>query len=183
MITTHDVEWADKIRTLSLHGMNKDAWKRYSPQQSGNRWEISQLGYKYNLTDIQAALGIEQLKRLDESLQTREQLREKYMKALAPLAAQGKLVLPGRMAGVWHLFAIRLRNRDEVQQKLKDKGVITGIHFRSNAFAHCMGSAMTRIGYLDNAETIGKETLSLPFHNKLTDAEIAYVAQCLEEIL
>jgi dTDP-4-amino-4,6-dideoxygalactose transaminase len=46
-----------------------------------------------------------------------------------------------------------------------------------------MGSAMTRIGYLDNAETIGKETLSLPFHNKLTDAEIAYVAQCLEEIL
>src|SRR5262249_52754600 len=86
MVTTENPEFAEKIRMLSLHGITKDAWKRYSAQGSW-RYDIMEVGYKYNLTDLQAALGLTQLAKCDAMLSRRVQITQFYDAAIKALDA------------------------------------------------------------------------------------------------
>ena len=108
MITTDDDALAQRLRLLSLHGMSRDAWKRYT---EGGSWyyEVLEPGYKYNMTDIQAALGIHQLRRLDGFIQRRQQIAAMYDEAFSDLS---EIVLQQRLRDrnhTFHLYPIRLR--------------------------------------------------------------------------
>ena len=110
MITTENEEYADRMRIMSLHGISKDAWKRYTAEGSWY-YEIVAPGYKYNLTDIAAGLGVAQLRKADAFLKRRMQIADRYHEAFQelneldlPLAVNGK----EGPAHSWHLYVIRL---------------------------------------------------------------------------
>ncbi|MDB4906524.1 MAG: UDP-4-amino-4-deoxy-L-arabinose--oxoglutarate aminotransferase [Gemmatimonadetes bacterium] len=131
---TGDPEFLDRARVISLHGMNRDAWRRYD---RGASWfyEVTAPGFKYNLTDIQAALGLVQLRRLDGMQARRRALVARYLDAFA---GEEALVLPVERAHVehaWHLFVIRLRHdlltieRNQFIEELTELNIGSSVHF------------------------------------------------------
>ena len=130
MIVTNNDEFAEKLRILSLHGISKDAWKRYSSEGSWY-YEIIYPGYKYNMTDIQAALGIHQLAKLDEFNHIRTEYANIYNEAFKniPKILTPKEVINGKT--VWHLYVIRLKgvSRNQFIEKMKEKNIGTSVHF------------------------------------------------------
>jgi dTDP-4-amino-4,6-dideoxygalactose transaminase len=135
MATTDSPELADRMRMMSLHGLSHDAWDRYS---GGGSWDykISAPGYKYNLTDIAAAIGIHQLERAEEMRQERETIANYYLQAMADIE---EVELPPQNPNrihSWHLFPIKLRlerlaiRRNEFIEELKSSGVGCSVHWR-----------------------------------------------------
>lgn len=179
-----DPEVAQRVRRLSQHGMDADAWKRYQPGVRGE-WSASEIGYKANMSDIQAAIARVQLQRLPAMLERRRIAAESYTSWLLPLAVSGKLKLPTpRGRGCWYVYAVRIPGgrRDAVKQALSERGIATGVHFKSL-------STLPRYQYYGsiaacpNAYKIGEETLSLPFHSRITLEEQERVVRALEELL
>jgi perosamine synthetase len=134
MVTTNNEALAETIRTRRLHGMTRDAWKRYAADGSW-RYDVSYPGFKYNMTDIAAAIGLVQLDRLAQLQAQRVALVARY---LANLAELKELELPHTRPYVehaWHLFVVRIRterlriDRDEVIRRLGQAGVGTSVHF------------------------------------------------------
>ena len=134
MVTTADEELAERIRLLSLHGMSKDAWDRYR----GGPWDyrVVAAGYKYNLTDVASAIGLEQLARCDEMAAARARAVEEYRRQLDGVAGVEPLaVLPDR-EHAWHLFVVRLgsaarpADRNRIMGELAEAGIGASVHFR-----------------------------------------------------
>jgi len=198
IIATNDAEMAEKIKVLSLHGISKDAWKRYSNQ---GQWyyEIHHLGYKYNFTDLQAALGIQQLKKLDYFNTIREEYASIYFEALKDIP---EIQLPewyytyfdehGNLGikSSWHLFVVMLEldqlriSRDQFIQELKSRGIGTSVHFIP---LHLQPYYANKHGYkkgdFPTAEMIYSKIISLPLYPKLRRDEITYVISVLKEIV
>lgn len=134
MAVTEDPELAQRIRQMSLHGLSQDAWKRYS----GGTWDyrIVAPGYKYNLTDIAAAIGIHQLRRAEELRRQRETLAMRYLDAFADLEELELPPLPENRLHSWHLFPLRLRlerlsvDRNAFIEGLKSRGIGCSVHWR-----------------------------------------------------
>ena len=135
MAVTEDSALADRMRMMSLHGLSHDAWGRYS---GGGSWDyrIVAPGYKYNLTDMAAALGIKQLERAEELRLAREQLALAYHSDFADLAEIDLPVMPENRIHSWHLYPIRLHldrlsiTRNEFIESLKARGVGCSVHWR-----------------------------------------------------
>ncbi|MGH7783885.1 MAG: DegT/DnrJ/EryC1/StrS family aminotransferase, partial [Candidatus Binatia bacterium] len=134
MATSENPEWAKRMRMMSLHGISLDAWDRYTDKGSWY-YEIIRPGYKYNLTDIAAALGIEQLKRCDQFHQARERIAERYNEAFADLP---EIQIPSCALGIqhaWHLYVIQLNlnrltvDRREFFKALKSQNIGASVHF------------------------------------------------------
>jgi perosamine synthetase len=134
MITTDNDEYAERMRIMSLHGISKDAWKRYTAEGSW-RYDILFPGYKYNLTDIAAALGVEQLKKCCRFYEARKRMASEFNEAFADIAA---LTMPFVNDGVqhaWHLYVVQLNldqlaiNRDRFIEELKSAKIGTSVHF------------------------------------------------------
>jgi dTDP-4-amino-4,6-dideoxygalactose transaminase len=184
MLTTNDEEIADRVRRLSLHGMDSQAWKRYAP---GSRclWDIPEIGYKYNMTDIQAAIGLEQLKKLPQFIERRRQLAERYDALLGPLSYHTQVILPP-VKDCWHLYAIRVADRDQVMEQLRQAGIGCGIHFRPvhtlSAYADLL-HGKTPEQLTPMACHIGDTTLSLPLFVSMTDEQQDRVVEILTEAL
>jgi len=189
MVTTDDPEMADWIKIAGLHGLSRDAWKRFS-DEGYKHYEVIFPGFKYNMTDIQAALGIHQLARVEENLTRREQLWRRYVEAFADLPL---VVPPEPPAGdrhARHLFVIlldleRLRlSRDEVMAALHAENIGTGVHYRP---VHLHPCYRERFGFAPGdfpaAEWIGERTLSLPLSTKLTDEDAEDVIRALRKVL
>jgi perosamine synthetase len=137
MLITGDDALAQRARVMSLHGISKDAWKRYT---ASGTWyyEIEDAGYKYNMTDIAAALGLVQLSRAHELLADRRALAAEYRSAIAASRVADLVELPLDAADgshAWHLFIVRLQldrlriGRDAVIEALRDLGIGTSVHF------------------------------------------------------
>src|SRR5712691_926379 len=134
MATTENPEWAERMRIMSLHGISKDAWKRYTAEGSWY-YEILFPGYKYNLTDLAAAIGIEQLKKCDQFWQQRQRYATLYTEGFQDIS---ELTLPpmgARGQHAWHLYVIQLNlerlriNRNEFIELLKQHHIGTSVHF------------------------------------------------------
>jgi len=134
MITTDNDEYAERMRIMSLHGISKDAWKRYTAEGSW-RYDILYPGYKYNLTDIAAALGVEQLKKCCRFYEARKRMANEFSEAFADIEA---LTMPFVNDGVqhaWHLYVVQLNldrlaiNRDRFIEELKRAKIGTSVHF------------------------------------------------------
>jgi dTDP-4-amino-4,6-dideoxygalactose transaminase len=189
MVTTDDGEIADWIKVAGLHGLSRDAWKRFS-DEGYKHYEVVFPGFKYNMTDIQAALGIHQLARVEENLARREQLWRLYTEAFADLPLALPPEPPEGDRHARHLFVIlldleRLRmNRDEVMAALHAENIGTGVHYRP---VHLHPYYRERFGYAPGdfpaAEWIGERTLSLPFSTKLTDEDAQDVIRAVRKVL
>ena len=173
MVTTNNSKIAEKVRIQRLHGINGDAWKRY---EQDNDWyyEVIDLGYKYNTTDIQSAVGLVQLEKLEWMRDERKMIAEKYKNAFA-----GKLNFineDNNNESSWHLFVIKIGNRDELHQKLKEKGIITSVHFIP---IHKHPYYKKSFSFSDEdypvANFVFEQSLSLPIYPGLTENEVEYV--------
>lgn len=187
MVTTDDEELADDLRVRSLHGMSRDAWRRYS--SSGfKHYDIVLPGWKYNMTDMQAAIGIHQLKRIEANLHRRNELWGAYLDGLSDIPG---VALPSdynRGVHARHLFTILVDpvragiSRDELIDALTARNIGTGVHFRA---IHAHSYFAARLGYawgsLPHSERIGEQTLSLPLSSRLTDEDVADVIDAVRQ--
>ncbi len=187
MVTTENEEWADRIRNLRLHGISKDAWKRYTGEGSWY-YEVVEAGYKYNMTDIQAALGLAQLKKVDRMYRRRKEIAQKYTEAFAPLEEiMTPAVKPGRETA-WHLYVIQLNldalalDRSGFMEELKSRGVSTSVHFiplhRHPFYRDAFGY---RAVDFPVAERYYERCISLPLYPGMTDEEVSYVIALVTE--
>lgn len=183
MIVSPNQKLSSYIKMLSLHGISRNAWKRYS---KGGTWRYDVLypGYKYNMTDIQAAIGLEQLKVINKLQKRRLQLLTIYRKELS---RNRNIVLPidppyPNSQHAWHLFTIRITknsplSRDQLIEELRKLEIGVSVHFIPN-HTQTLYKRMTKNKVnLPNTEKIGKEILSLPFYIDLTDNEVRRITR------
>jgi dTDP-4-amino-4,6-dideoxygalactose transaminase len=134
MATTNNPEWANRMRMMSLHGISHDAWDRYTEKGSWY-YEVLRPGYKYNMTDIAAALGIEQLKKCDDFYQARRRIAERYNEAFADLTEIQVPTCGSDLQHAWHLYIIRLNldrlsiDRQHFIKALNSRRIGTSVHF------------------------------------------------------
>jgi dTDP-4-amino-4,6-dideoxygalactose transaminase len=183
MITTEDDALAAKIAVASLHGMDRDAWKRYD---SSGSWfyEIHDTGFKYNLSDVHAAIGVAQLKRADELMRRRQTIADAYNEAFGDDPA---LEIPVTEAGVvhaWHLYVTRLRlqalnvARNRFVEALRERGIGTSVHcIPLNTMAFYQQRYGYRTGDFPVAEGVYSRCLSLPIFPAMSDEDVAYVIE------
>jgi len=189
MLTTNDDELAERARILSLHGISRDAWKRYAPD-GPLHWETVSPGYKYNMFDVQAALGLTQLERLEEWWKIRSGYLQRYRDGLADLP---EVEMLGEEPGIRHanhlcvivLDTDRLRiDRDGVMSALRAEGIGTGIHFRSlSLHPYYRQTFPTSAGDLAVAESVSERLLSLPLYPKMTAHDLADVLDALHRVI
>jgi len=184
MIATRSEKIASEVKVKALHGMSKDAWQRYS--DSGYRhYDVVSIGFKYNMTDMQAALGLVQLQKLRERWQKRKQLWDYYTQKLhaTPLLLPPQTLLPGDRHAC-HLFALRLphgcsgADRDKLLQLLHLRGIGTGVHYRSLT-SHSFYRKTYGVVPDDTpvATRAGDTTFSIPFSASLHEGEIQKILQ------
>lgn len=187
MIATSNEEIANFSKIMSLHGISKNAWKRYSKEGSW-RYDVIVPGYKYNMTDIQAVIGIEQLKHVNESIQKRQYLASIYKKHLEN---NPNIILPinppyPNSQHAWHLFVIRLTgkskiNRDTLIELLKEHGIGTSVHFIPNHLQSYYRSLTENSIKLPITEKVFNSIISLPFFEDLTESQIKKICKIINK--
>lgn len=187
MVTTANQEYAERIRILSLHGISKDAWKRYSAEGSW-RYDILETGYKYNLTDIQAAIGVAQLKKIDRMRARRAYLAKKYDSALRGFDAFRLPTTPEGLTHAWHLYVIQVQaaaltiGRDQVIEELKRRGIGTSVHFIPLHLHPLYQQLGYRSGQFPQAEARFEDAISIPLFAAMRDEDCDRVIEGLQDI-
>ena len=185
MLTTDDDELAERARLMRLHGMSTDSWNRYGV---GGSWyyEVVEAGFKYNLTDLAAAIGLVQLGRLDELHLARQTIAARYDQSFR--SSELIEIPPRRSEDVhaWHLYVIRLNldalriDRNEVIRRLGEAGVGSSVHFIP---LHLQPYYQRRFGYEPGAfpvaERLFESSISLPIWPGMTDGEVDRVTETL----
>jgi dTDP-4-amino-4,6-dideoxygalactose transaminase len=188
MLTTNKKEWADKIKLLRFHGMTRTAFEKY---KTGSKlYDVVLPGYSYNMTDIQAAIGLHQLRRLEENLKIREKYFHMYNGAFKNIR---EIITPkeeGKIRHARHLYSIIIKtqflkiNRDKFTEALQAENISAGIHF---PVIHLMSYYRKKFGYkrgdFPNAEYISERTISLPLSAKLTEKDVNDVIKAVKKII
>ena len=186
MAVTHDAELAERMRLMSLHGLSHDAWERYS---GGGSWDYKIIapGYKYNLTDIAASLGIHQLARAEEMRQEREGIARRYLEALGGVEEIELPLEDVDRIHSWHLFPIKLRlerlaiNRNVFIEELKQAGVGCSVHWRP---LHLHPYYRETFGWRPEdfpvATAMWERLISLPIFPGIRDNEIEHVIRTVK---
>ena len=187
MVATDDPELADTIRSARLHGMSRDAWRRYAPGGSW-RYDVVEDGIKANLPDVAAAVGRVHLRCVDEWQDRRTAIARSYERALAAVPG---LVLPeepvdGRHA--WHLYVVRVTDtaattRDELSNRLALGGIGTSVHFIPLHHLTYTRKTTVRPVPLSGADAAFSELLSLPMYPALTDDQVDFVCSSVARVL
>lgn len=184
MIALNDGELSEKLRILRLHGMSKDAWKRYLQKDSWY-YEVTEAGYKCNPSDIASAIGIEQLKKLDWMNERRRKVAEYYNEQLQDLDIVILYVNPN-VRSSYHLYPIRLISYDRSNfiKKMGGGGVGTSVHFIP---LHLMPFYHREYGYKRGdfpvAEKVFENIVSLPIYPQLTEKQLEYIVKNIKESL
>jgi perosamine synthetase len=187
MVTTDDATAADRMRLMRLHGIERDAWKRYRAEGSWH-YDVLESGFKYNLTDFQSAIGLVQLAKCDALRTAREVIAERYSAALATF---DELVIPTVRSDrntSWHLYVLRLRldlltgDRNSFIDALQRRGVACSVHFIPlHMHPYYQREYGYRVGQFPRAEQEYRACLSLPIYPDMTDEEIQYVISSVTE--
>jgi perosamine synthetase len=188
MVTTNDDLLAERIALMRLHGISRDAWKRYTAEGTW-RYEITEAGYKYNLTDPQAALGLVQLSKCEQMWRRRVEIAKKYDKALSSLDAYRTPMVAEDVQNAWHLYVILVQSsalrihRDRVIEELRQRGIGTSVHFIP-LHLHPYYQRMWgyRPGEFPVAEDYFDRCISLPIYPSLTDEDLHRVIEALHDI-
>lgn len=185
MAVTEDSTLAERMRLMSLHGLSHDAWGRYS---GGGSWDYRILapGYKYNLTDIAAAIGIHQLARAEEMRLAREEVARQYREELAAIEELELPPNPPDRIHAWHLFPIRLRlerlsvDRNRFMEELKKAGVGCSVHWRPlHLHPYYTKTLGWRKADLPVATALWPRLVSLPIFPRMREDEIGTVVRAV----
>jgi perosamine synthetase len=181
MATTENPDWAKRMRMMSLHGISLDAWDRYTDKGSWY-YEVLRPGYKYNMTDIAAALGIEQLKKCDRFYQARRRIAEQYTEAFADLPEIQVPRCAPDAKHAWHLYIIQLNldrltiDRGDFIKALNSRKVGTSVHFIP---LHLHPYYRDTLGYapadFPQATAVFERIISLPVYAKMTERNVTDV--------
>jgi dTDP-4-amino-4,6-dideoxygalactose transaminase len=189
MLTTNDQQIAEKVQVLSLHGISRDAWKRYS-MEGYRHWDIIYPGYKYNMFDIQAALGIEQLKKVDMFWKKRKQIVERYNQAFSDEPALSLLSTAPENKNAYYLYVLVIRtedlkaDRDQIMNAVQAEGVGIGIHFRNIAqHPYYKDKYGYKTGSLPEAEYVSDRVLSIPLFPAMTESEADSVIEAVTKVI
>ena len=185
MVTTNNNELADKIKVYGLHGMTQDAWKRFS-DNGYKHYQVVFPGYKYNMMDMQAAIGIHQLKRVEKNWLRRDEIWHRYNEAFSDLPFEVPAPDELNTRHARHLYTILIdpvksgKTRDQVLDLLHQENIGTGVHYTS---LHLHPLYRKQFGYkigdFPFTEYVGKRTLSLPFSAKLSDKDVEDVINAI----
>jgi dTDP-4-amino-4,6-dideoxygalactose transaminase len=178
MVLTNDGDIASRIRKLSMHGILQHAWSRFS-KASYKHYEVTDFGFKYNMTDMQAAIGIHQMQRIEPSWKRRKEIWEQYQEAFADLPLDLPAPIAKGARHAFHLYTIQIdpekcgMHRDDFVTALHHQQIGTGVHYRPIP-AHGIYRERFRWRLEDYpvAEKIGNTTVSLPLSPKLTPADV-----------
>ena len=188
---TADPALLDRARIVSLHGMSRDAWRRYDPGGGGNwHYDILLPGFKYNMTDMQAALGLHQLEKLGGFQRRRREVVARYAAGFADLDALELPVERAEVEHAWHLYVLRLRpgalriERDRFIAELTARNIGTSVHFIP---IHLHPYYRDRYGYAPESFPVAwsnyRRMLSLPLNPRLSDPDVTDVIEAVREIV
>lgn len=183
-IVTESDELYKKLRLIRLHGMNKTAADRH--KEGYNHWDMVTLGWKYNMDNIQAAILIPQLERIDKKLALREQIAQKYNNIFANSSNIKILSTRPNATHARHLYPIRVHasHRDRLIKELYQSGIQTVVNYRA---IHLLTYFVKTLGHKEGdfpyAENIGSEVLSLPFYPTMPIQYVEQTAEAVQQIL
>lgn len=185
MLVTHDTELAERARSMSLHGLSRGAWNRY---EAGGTWryDIVAPGYKYNLTDPAAALGLVQLERAEQMRASRAAIAERYTNAFKGTVSGLQLpVVPSETTSAWHLYIVRApdeQERDSLIKHLSANGVGSSVHFIP---LHLHSYYRQTYGYVPQDYPIAtreyERAISLPIFSSMTTTQVDRVIHVVKE--
>lgn len=187
MVITRNPDLAKRVKIMRLHGIDRDAFDRFQSKKSTWYYEVIMPGFKYNMTDIAAAIGIHQLKKLPSFLKRREYLAQRYFSSLKELP----LLLPYKSKDnspqSWHLFVIRLKentdhNRNQLIQFLSDNGIGTSVHYNP---LHCQPYWRDRYNLTNEMFPVTNKAyetmVSLPLYTAMSDNQQDYIINSLKK--
>ncbi|MFB3910258.1 MAG: DegT/DnrJ/EryC1/StrS family aminotransferase [Candidatus Eisenbacteria bacterium] len=189
MVTTEDEAIASWVKVAGLHGMSKDAWKRFGDEGFKHYW-VHFPGFKYNMMDIQAAIGLHQLPRVEEGWLRRREIWQRYMEAFSDLPAFLPAPVPEGDRHAFHLFTLLVDtdnltvDRDRVLSALQAENIGVGVHYTAVHFhpyyRETFGFAR---GDFPEAEFVSDRTVSIPLSTRLTDADVDDVIRGVRKVL
>jgi perosamine synthetase len=189
MVTTERDDFAARMKLMSLHGLSGDAWNRYSAR---GHWyyEVVDFGFKYNMTDVAAALGLRQLERMSAFQQRREQIAHRYSNAFGDLDTCFVPRDAGYGMHAWHLYILELNfealtaSRNEILERLRQRGVGTSVHFIPlNLHPVYQRSYGYQPGQFPVAEAVFERACSLPIYPAMSDADVDHVIEAVRTTL
>lgn len=190
MVTTENCNYADRIKILALHGMTKDAWHRFG-DEGFKHYQVIYPGFKYNMMDIQAAIGYHQLQRIEAYSLRREAIWQRYNESfgILPVVRPSEAMLPGDRHAR-HLYTLLLKldelkiTRDQFMEALHRENIGAGLHYIAlHLHPYYSETYHLKRGMFPNAEYISDRTVSLPLSAKLTDKDVEDVIEAVHKIL
>jgi len=189
MVLARNEEQAARIKVLALHGMSKDAWKRFG-DDGYKHYYVQEAGFKYNMMDLQAVIGIEQLRRVNGNWKRREAVWRRYGEELSKLA----LALPADpepdTRHAYHLYSVMIDNercgisRDDFLNAMTRHGIGVGVHYLSiPEHPYYQKTYGWNPEDYPHAKRIGRQTVSIPISAKLTDADVGDVIEAIRRVL
>lgn len=187
MVTTRSKELSARLRTLCLHGLSKDAWARYS-EKGHWYYEVSDLGFKYNMSDIMAALGVVQLQRLDDMNARRAQIANQYNRAFCEME---EVELPPQhfeSQHAWHLYVLRLNgsrltiDRARFIQEMEERGIGCSVHFIPIPLHPLYRRLLVQSDSCPHALEAYQTLVSLPMYSKMTDGDVKRVIDAVKDV-
>ncbi|MBL9080004.1 MAG: DegT/DnrJ/EryC1/StrS family aminotransferase [Planctomycetes bacterium] len=189
MVLTRDPHLARRTKMLGLHGMSHDAWKRFS-DDGYKAYDVEEIGFKYNMMDLQAAIGLHQITRVEAYWQRRLAIWQRYQRELADLPIGLPAPWPADERHALHLFTIQIDprrcgiTRDEVLMQLHRRRIGSGVHYRSiPSFTVYRDRFGWRAKEYPIAARIGRQTLSIPLSPRLGDDDVADVIAALHQVI
>ncbi|MGA9364072.1 MAG: DegT/DnrJ/EryC1/StrS family aminotransferase [Bacteroidota bacterium] len=181
MITTDDPEVYGRLMKLRWMGITKDTWSREEEDSKRYSWyyDVMEVGYKYHMNDIPAAIGLVQLRKLHVMNSRRREISQKYTEAFSQLGWIEVPVIKDYMTKpACHNYVIKVEKRDELNDYLKGRGISTGVHYYPN---HLYDMYKPYYRHLPIAQSVWKKVLTIPLFPDLTDQEIDYVVKSIAE--
>ena len=190
MITTDSDELANRIKVMRLHGINRDIWDRYTAKKPNWYYEVVAPGFKYNMPDLMAAIGIHQLKKVYQFQKRRQVIADRYDQAFACLPMKTPAVVNSEDQHAWHLYVIQLDlekisiSRDGFIEKMAEKGVGTSVHFIP---LHIHPYWRNRYNFTPNDFPVALDcynrAVSLPIYSKMSDEDAESVIEAVKAFL
>lgn len=182
IIVTDNADFAEKLKLFRSHGITKDPKRLINKEMPIWYYEMQELGYNYRITDMQAALGLSQMKKIDRFVKRRREIAELYKKGFEKVKG---VVLPPdseEFQNSYHLYPILIENRDEVFMKLRDDGIFGQVNYIP---VHMQPFYKEKYGYsgleFPNVQEFYRKELSIPMYPKMTDDEVKYVIEKIVE--
>jgi dTDP-4-amino-4,6-dideoxygalactose transaminase len=189
LITVSDEKLRDHLMSLRFHGVNQDAWKRYA-RETAKGYDLFEPGWKYNLTDLQAALGLVQLRRIEEMNERRRKLAELYdrfLDSVPEIIRPAKVSYPSRHS--WHLYTVLIDSkrtgftRDEFREELRKRNIGTGLHFLAvHELSYYRDRYHPEPELLRNSEYVAARIVSLPLFPDMGEEDVVQVVEEIRDL-